>query len=200
MHLINRNTFLMKKILFPLLAIVLLFSCSSDDDSNGSQNACDFDIPFMVEGNKWTMNATQFGFDAGQVENELIGCGNSGMEVLITTPNGNISNNWKQEDGYLWTDANDAADNDGYNRVYKINAELGDVFTYTKNDGTVSTTEVIEIDAVITVPAGTFVCDVYKKTSTSVINETLLMWNHEVGQIKTDSGFVIFELDSYDFN
>lgn len=187
----------MKKILFSLFAIALLFSCSSDDSSE-SQNACDFDIPFMVEGNKWTMNATQFGFDAGQVENELMGCGDSGMEVLITTPNGSISNNWKQEDGYLWTDANDAVD--GYNRIYKINAEVGDIFTYTKNDGTVSTTEVIEIDSEITVPAGTFICDVYKKTSTSVINETIIMWNHEVGQIKTDSGFATFELESYNFD
>lgn len=187
----------MKKILFPLLVLALVFSCSSDDDSSGSQNACDFDIPFIVEGNKWTMNVTQFGFDAGQITNELMTCGESGMEVLITAPNGSLTNNWKQEGGYLWTDANDAVDD--YNRFYKINAVLGDVFEYTRNDGTVSTTEVIAIDSTITVPAGTFVCDVYKKTSTSVINETFTMWNHEVGQIKSDSGFSKFELDSYNF-
>lgn len=188
------------KYRIPILLLTLLtLNCSSSDDSNDdNQNSCEFSIPFVVEGNLWASNVTTFGFDGGQIENEIIGCGDNGMEVMITGPTGSITNHWKQEDGYLWTDANGAVG--GYNRFYKINAEVGDTFSYTREDGSEHTTEVIAIDSMITVPAGTFPCDVYKKTSTSVINETFTMWNHDVGQIKSDSGFTVFELDSYNFD
>ena len=186
------------RILF-LGLLMLAFNCSSSDDGdNGNNNSCEFDMPFIVEGNKWTSNVTTFGFDGGQIENEIIGCGDNGMEVMITGPTGSITNHWKQEDGYLWTDANGAVD--GFNRFYKKNAEVGDVFTYTNLNGDLYTTEVIAVDSTITVPAGTFICDVYKKTSTAVINETFTMWNHDVGQVKSDSGFTVFELASYNFD
>lgn len=187
---------------YRILALCLLlsvFNCSTSDDSNNdNQGSCEFDIPFVVPGNTWTSNVTTFGFDAGQIVNEVIGCGDGGMEVLITSPTGNISSNWKQEDGFLWTDANNAVD--GFNRFYKIDAQVGDTFSYTNNDGAVYTTEVIAVDSTITVPAGDFVCDVYRRTSTSIINEIFTMWNHDIGQIKSDSGFTVFELASYNFD
>ncbi|WP_369995320.1 hypothetical protein [Winogradskyella sp.] len=181
-----------------ILALLLTFSCSSNDNNNENSNSCEFDIPFVVQGNKWTSNVTTFGFDGGQIENEVMACGDNGLEVVITGPTGSITNIWKQEDGYLWTNANNAVE--GFNRFYKINAEVGDVFTYNNNEGALYTTEVIAVDSTITVPAGTFICDVYKKTSTNVINETFTMWNHDVGQVKSDSGFTVFELASYNFD
>ena len=189
----------MKLRIFAITILLLAFNCSSSDDNNENPNAtCEFDIPFVVEGYLWTSNVTQFGFDGGQITNELIGCGDNGMQVRLTSPTGNITSNWKQEGGYLWTDANDAVD--GFNRFYKIDAEVGDTFSYTRNSGAVYTTEVIAIDSMITVPAGTFPCDVYKRTSTSIINEIFTFWNHDVGQIKSDSGLTVFELASYNFD
>jgi len=186
------------KILFAFLALSIV-SCSSDNEpENPSSSSCEFDIPFVAEGNLWTVNVTTFGSSTVQITNEIIGCEEGGLKVEITGPDGSITNFWKQEDGYLWTDANNAEN--GFNRFYKKDASVGETFSYTRNDGTFVTREVIAIDSMITVPAGTFVCDVYKRTATNIINENIIMWNHEVGQIKSDSGFSVSELASYNFN
>lgn len=184
------------KVLYTFLALSII-SCSSSDDSE-TTGSCEFDIPFAVEGNKWTLDVSTFGVSQGQLEVEIGACGSSGLSVVITGPTGSITNRWKQEDGYLWTDANDAEN--GFNRFYKKNAIVGDVFSYTRNSGATSEREVIAVDSMITVPAGTFACDVYRIVRSDVINETISMWNHDVGEIKSDSGFSIIELASYDFN
>ncbi len=182
----------MKKILFPLLALALIFSCSSEDDSNDSGNSCDSTIPFLQKG--MTYNYAINGSNNSVI---AIGdCSENGFEVTRTSPIGNGVDIWRQNGEFLEVDSN--GNIDYWAKTYKLNASLGDSWTHTQPDGDIVTHTVISVDSTITVPAGTFTCKVFSYENTGTINTSYTFWDDTIGQIKEDAGFFVIELVSHE--
>ncbi len=190
------------KILF-LFSILLLVNCSSNDDDSDSQSGdCNSDIAFLEEGNVWNYNMSVFGLESSTAKLTVGQCNGEGylIERIFTSISTNESQTstdlWKQDGDLLLSDAEN--NNDYFAKIYKRNVTLGETWAHTRTDGTVATHEVIAIDSTIVVPAGSFVCNVFKYSTTSTINETFVSWNDEIGNIKEDGGgFLTLELTSY---
>jgi hypothetical protein len=181
--------------------MISLIGCSGDDDSSSASSSCDSTIPFFQTGKTFTYSVNQFGFDAGTLKLTYGTCNGSGYLVTRETFDtaGSLvlsaTDLHKQEGDFLLSDSNN--NNDYFAKIYKKNAALGDVWTVTRPDNSVVTHEVIAVDELVTVPAGTFTCKVFRFTTTSTVNESLVYWNDEVGNIKEDAGFLTLELLSY---
>ncbi len=189
------------KILF-LFSILLVFNCSSNDDDDSGSGDCNSDIAFLEEGNVWNYNMSVFGLESSTAKLTVGQCNGEGylIERIFTSISTNESQTstdlWKQDGDLLLSDAEN--NNDYFAKIYKRNVTLGETWTHTRTDGTVATHEVIAIDSTIVVPAGSFVCNVFKYSTTSAINETFVSWNDEIGNIKEDGGgFLTLELTSY---
>ena len=182
----------MKKFLFPLFALALLCSCSSDDDSSGSQSFCDTTIPFLQEGR--IMNYSINGTNSSVIS--IGSCSGNGFQVSRTSPIGNGTDIWRQNGEFLEVDSN--SNEDYYAKTYKLNASLGETWTHTQPDGDIVTHTVISVDSTITVGAGTFTCKVFSYQNSGTINTTHVFWDDAIGQIKEDAGFFIVELESYE--
>ena len=190
------------KILF-LFSILLLVNCSSnddDDDDDSQSGECNSDIVFLEEGNTWNYKMSSFGIESGLATLTVGQCNGEGFLIeraitsLSTNETQTATDLWNQEGDFLLSDANN--DDDYFAKIYKRNVTLGDSWTHTKSNGSVVTHEVIAIDSTIIVPAGSFVCNVFKYSSDSAINETFVSWNDEIGNIKED-GWISVELTSY---
>lgn len=184
----------MKKVLLSVFVLLIITSCSSNDDTSDSppQGFCDTTIPFLVEGR--IMNYT---FNTSSSASIAIGsCSGNGFQVTRTTPLGNGIDIWRQNGEFLEVDSN--GDEDYYAKTYKLNASLGETWTHTQSDGDVVTHTVISVDSTITVPAGTFTCKVFSYQNSGTINTSYTFWDDEIGQIKEDAGFVVLELESYE--
>ncbi len=190
------------KILF-LFSILLFVNCSSSDDDNDSQSGeCNTDIIFLEEGNTWNYKMSSFGIEYASATLTVGQCNGEGFLIdrTISSIDGTGSQTsldlWKQEGDFIYADANN--DNDYFAKTYKKNATLGETWTHTKPDGTIVTHEVIAVDSTIVVPAGSFVCNVFKYSSDSAINETFVSWNEDIGNIKEDGdGWITIELLGY---
>ena len=181
----------MKKILIPFFAVALLFSCSSNDDSSGSQSTCDSTIPFLLEGR--VMN---YEFNGSSGTSITVGsCDETGFSIDRITPLGNGIDIWRQNGGFLEADSN--GNGDYWAKIYKINATLGESWTHTQADGDIVTHTVISVDSTITVPAGTFTCKVFSYENSGTANTSYVFWDDAVGNIKEDAGFILLELESY---
>jgi hypothetical protein len=193
----------MKKITKLIAALTLLIGvgCSGDGDEASGDN-CISDIPFVQPGKSFTVNVTQFGMEAGTISFAIGECNGSGFLVSrkIYNPSGDLTNSatdlWKQKGEFLLTDSNN--NGDYFSKIYKKGAVLGDTWQVTRpSDGAVITHEVIDMDSLITVPAGTFHCKVFKYTNSKTINDSHIFWHDEIGQIKEDAGFMTTELKTY---
>tara|TARA_Y100000815_G_scaffold87805_1_gene76517 strand:- start:382 stop:933 length:552 start_codon:yes stop_codon:yes gene_type:complete len=182
----------MKNTLRALFIFTLLFSCSTEDDSNNSQNYCETDIPFLQSGR--VMNYLYSGVSGTSIT--IGNCDENGYEVERISPFGTGTDIWRQNGDYLETDSN--GNGDYWSKIYKLNAQLGDTWTHTQADGDEVTHTVISVDSTITVPAGTFTCKVFKYDNTGIINSSYVFWHDEIGNIKEDAGFLILELESYE--
>ncbi|WMI69156.1 hypothetical protein [Mangrovimonas sp. YM274] len=188
-----------------LLAISLFFNCSTDDGDSSATSNCETDIPFLQEGNSWTYQMTVFGFENGEASMTVGQCNGAGYEVERVVPNlstGQLETGtdlWMQDGDYL---INEVGNGSGtLAEIYKKNVSVGDVWTYTRGDGHTVTHEVVAVDSLITVPAGTFSCNVFKHTTTSAFNETFVCWNDDFGNIKEDGmGWFNLELINYQVN
>ena len=87
-------------------------------------------------------------------------------------------------------------DNDGdhFRKIYKKDAQLGDTWTETAEDGATVIHEVTDMDSLISVPAGDFHCKVYHYQKSDVFNDSYIFWNDEYGQIMEDAGFFQIKL------
>jgi len=188
------------KMAFAVLALAAL-GCSSSDDSpsnNNSQGSCDTDIPFFQTGKYEKYKVTQFGFDAGTMKLTFGECNGHGLISTMEFRDGSnnitqtITNRMWQDGQFLVTDPN----NDGtpYFKLYKKNAALNDSWTETDEDDAIITHTVVDMDSLITVPAGSFHCKVYHYTKSDIVNDSYIFWNDEHGQIMEDAGFFKMEL------
>lgn len=183
--------------LFFACMLTVLTACGGDDDSSAT-SSCVSTIPFFQTGKTFTYSATQFGFDAGTIRFTYGNCNGSGFLVTRETfdTSGNLTltatDLHKQEGDFLLSDSNN--NNDYFAKIYKKNAVLGETWSVTRPDESIVTHEVIAVDEVVTVPAGTFTCKVFRYTTTTTVNESLVYWNDEIGNIKEDAGFLTLEL------
>lgn len=191
----------MKKItkIVCAMAVVAMASCSSDSSSSGDN--CTSDIPFLQTGKTLNYKLSQFGYDAGTLRFTVGDCAGSGFLVsrqaydVNGTAAAPVTDLWKQEGDFLLTDSNN--NGDYFAKVYKKNATLGQTWSVTRPDGSIVTNEVVDIDSLVTVPAGSFHCIVYKYSTTSTINDSYVFWKDDVGNVMEDSGFFLLELMSY---
>ncbi len=192
------------KSIFKVLAVLpafFLFSCSSDSDSSESAT-CESDIEFFQTGKTVTYALTQFGFNAGTMRLDFGACNGNGVYSMLRTfsdPSGAETSSQTDKirinGDFLEIDvANSEA---FYERLYKKNAQLGDSWDDEKADGTIYHHEVYDMDSIVTVPAGTFHCIVYKGTTSTTINDRYLFWNDEFGQIMEDSGIWTMKMVSH---
>ncbi|WP_298553699.1 hypothetical protein [uncultured Algibacter sp.] len=185
------------------VCVLVFFNCSKDDDNENNSSSCDeSEISFLKKGNSWTYNIETLGTDNGEVSLTIKGCNGEGFSIDKEAKNSTFSevltgtDLWTETDEFILADAGINVDA----KIYKKNSQLGDVWMHTQADGGVATHEVISIDSLVTVPAGTFSCVVYKYTATDIINESFVFWNDEIGQIKEDAGFFSLELAEYSTN
>ncbi|GGC77307.1 hypothetical protein GCM10011508_00920 [Flavobacterium lutivivi] len=190
---------LFNKTLF-IIPALFLFSCSSD--SSSSSGNCDSDINFMQTGKILNYSLEQFGFVAGAMKLEFGACDGTGVYSLSRkyfdtsgAETGSQVDKIKIEGDYMKIDVSNSET--FYERLYKKNAQLGDTWEDTKADGTIYTREVIDVDSLITVPAGSFHCKVYKQTSSNSIGENYIFWNDEYGEIMEESLFLTLKLSSH---
>jgi len=188
----------MKKILLLVLTMAL-FNCSKDENDDNSSICNDSEIAFLKEGNTWSYNIKSLGFDNGELTLTIKNCNGEDYSIDRIAKNSSFDELLTGSD--LWEETSDfiVANTVGNEnaKIYKKNAKLGDTWMYTQKDGGVVTYEVIKMDSIITVPAGTFSCKVYKYNATDIINELFVFWNDEIGQIKENAGFVSLELSNY---
>lgn len=189
-----------KNLALGILAIGAM-SCSSDD-GDGDQNAdCESSIPFFQPGKFEKFAITQFGFQSGTMKLTFGECDGDGFESQMEFRDqaGNlqqtVSNIFWQDGDYLVGDAND--DGIDFHRIYKKNAALNDTWSETDEDGAEIVHTVIDLDSIITVPAGTFHCKVYKRTKSDLANDSHIFWHDEIGQIMEDAEFMKLELMEY---
>ncbi len=114
-------------------------------------------------------------------------------KLLQSSPTNNIARNINGI--YFKIDSNN--NNDYFAKIYKKNATLGESWNVTRPDGSIVTHEVVDIDSLVTVPAGSFHCKVFKYTTTTAVNESFVFWNDEVGNIMEDAGFFKLELKTH---
>ncbi len=194
----------MNKHLIALLILTFfMFNCStSDNPSEDSQN-CTTSFPFLEEGKTLKYNFSFFGGNATESVIKIKQCDGDGFLVdrtmydITTGKTETITDLWKQDGDFLLTDS--ANNKDYWSKIYKKNAVLGDKWSFENTNAKIITHEVIAVDSLITVPAGTFKCTVYKYTTSTTVNETFVSWNDEIGNIKEDGeGFFLLELKSYE--
>lgn len=174
------------------------FSCSSDDGDGNNAGNCDSNIPFFQTGKYQKYNVTQFGMLAGTMKLTFGDCAGDGLSTVMEFRNTanvvtqTVPNKFWQDGVFLTGDAN----NDGvdFHKIYKKDAQLNDTWTETDDDGAIITHTVVDMDSVVTVPAGTFHCKVYKRVKSDIINTSHLFWHDEIGQIMEDAEFVKLEL------
>ena len=191
----------MRKIILPIIAILTMVSCNNDDSSSNS--SCNSTIPFLQEGKILEYNIYQFGIHTGTLKYEIGSCNGDGFIVNRNSyqTNGTIYSSgtdlWKQDGDFLVTDSNN--NGDYFSKIYKKGAQLGDSWTFTRpTDDAVITHEVVDMDSIITVPAGTFHCKVFKYTNTANINDSHIFWDDQIGNIMEDAdGFFKIELKSH---
>lgn len=182
-----------------LSLIVLGTSCSKSDTA--APGSCDSSIPFLETGKTFTYKSTQFGFDAGTIKFTVGACNGTGFLVsrqqfsATGVEQTSATDLWKQDGDFLLSDS--SFNGDYFSKIYKKNAVLGETWEVTRPDGSIVTHEVVDIDSLVTVPAGEFHCKVFKYSTTSAINESHIFWVDEIGQIKEDAGFIVNELQSY---
>ena len=191
----------MKKITKFAMAFMLFGMISCSDDDSSSTSNCTSTIPFLQPGKTFTYNLSQFGFDSGTINLAYGECNGNGFLVTRQSfdPSGVAgaiaTDLYKQEGDFLLTDSNN--NNDYFAKIYKKNATLGESWNVTRPDGSIVTHEVVDIDSLVTVPAGSFHCKVFKYTTTTAVNESFVFWNDEVGNIMEDAGFFKLELKTH---
>lgn len=184
---------------------LLLASCSSDisGDPIATAEGCATDVQWLQPGKYVKYNLTQFGFTAGQMQMTFGECNGTGFvtERKMTDMSGNVISTTQdlvyREGNYVY---NDVGMDGGYASIlYKKGAQLGDTWSVTDDSGRVVTHEVVDIDSLVTVPAGTYHCKVYKYTTSTSATESFVFWNDEVGNVKESGSWIGMELQSHNY-
>ncbi|RZJ28736.1 MAG: hypothetical protein EOO48_09155, partial [Flavobacterium sp.] len=172
------------KMAFAALAIGAI-GCSSDDGGASQPGNCDSNIPFFHTGKFFKYNVAQFGINAGTMKLSFGECSGDGFASTMESRNtsnvvtSTIPNTFWQDGAFIVGDAN----NDGidFHKIYKKDAALNDSWTETDADGAVITHTVVDMDSLITVPAGSFHCKVYHYEKSDIINDSYIFWDDGVG-------------------
>jgi hypothetical protein len=188
----------MKKITLLLLGIIILGtfnSCKKDSPAAALTNP----IPYVKVGHKWVYNVTG-GFT-----------GFSTITYEYTANNGEIYKMESMFDDTKGTDAffyyvggyineYEAGSSRGANQQWLKwdNVKVGDKWTRVTADETYYH-EVMSLDEVVTVPAGTFTCKKIKVTFKNAFNEQEEYYNDTYGLIKEDDLMMSTELASKNF-
>lgn len=177
-----------------------LYSCSSD--SSSSSGNCQSDIAFLQTGKTLNYSIEQFGFPSGSMNLAFGNCNGNGLFAVNRTfldtngaQTGTQVDKIKIDNDYMKIDV--ANSETFYERLYKKNVALHDTWQDQKADGTIYYREVVDIDSLITVPAGNFHCKVYKQTTSNAIGENYIFWNDQIGEIYEDSGIFTLKLLSH---
>ena len=184
-----------------LAVFFALTSCSGDDAPAVAANNCATDIDFFHTGNFLDYEISQFGMAAGSMRMTFGECSGAGYITTREVYNAEgtlMSTSYdllKQEGDFLLSD--EGNDGDFFSKLYKKNAIVGDEWQVTRPDGSIIYHEVIATDSIVTVPAGTFECIVYKYTRSDIVNDSYIFWNDQVGNIKEDAGFFVIELQDH---
>lgn len=174
-----------------LLLAMIAAGCGPESSGN---DFCNTDIPFLMEGKVWHYQTT--GSTNGSASLTVGACNGDGYVVTGTMNGTDYTDLYREKNGYLEVDSD--YDSDYFSKNYKLNAQLGDSWTHVMSDGTIVTHEVISVDSIITVPAGTFTTKVFKYYTTSALNSSYTFWDDEIGEIKENRGSLIIELESYE--
>lgn len=187
------------KMAFAVLALATI-GCSSDSDGGSTEN-CDTDIAFFQTGKYEKFQVSQFGMNAGTMKLTFGECDGTGL--VSTMEFRNASNVVTQTlPMKFWQDGQFLV-SDPYNngapffKQYKKDAQLNDTWTETGENDAVITHTVVDMDSLITVPAGSFHCKVYHYEKSDIINDSYIFWNDEVGQVMEDAGFLKYELTEH---
>lgn len=179
-----------------------IISCGGDDDNNNPvipvTGNCTTNIPFFQTGKYAKYQLSQFGSESGTMKLTYGSCGGTGLISPMEFRNTSnvvtqtVQNRMWQNGVWLMNDAK----NDGIDllKLYKKDAQLNDSWTETLADGDVVTHTVVDIDSLITVPAGSFHCKVYHYEKSDIINDSYIFWNDQYGQIMEDAGFFKIEM------
>ena len=188
------------KVAFAAFAMAFI-SCNNDGNDSEPSGNCESDIEWFQEGKFQSYAVKQFGFNAGTMKMTFGECTGGGRLTSrqVYGPDGALASETEdliKEDGdFLISDVGN--DGEYWAKLYKKNAALGETWSVTRLDGSIVTPEVVDTDSIVTVPAGTFHCKVYKYTTTTAINDSYIFWNDETGQIKEDAGFMTLELTEH---
>jgi len=175
------------------------FGCSSDSDGGTPATGnCNSDIPFFQTGKFEKFKFTQLGTDMGTMKLSFGDCDGTGLVSSMEFRNTSnvvtqtIPMKFYQEGVFLISDPN----NNGapFLKQYKKDAQLNDTWTETSENGATIIHTVVDVDSLITVPAGSFHCKVYHYEKSDIINDSYIFWNDEYGQIMEDAGFMKLEL------
>ncbi|WP_163444761.1 hypothetical protein [Flavobacterium columnare] len=196
---------ILKRKLSLFYICLFLVSCSKEnnigvapDSSNGN---CESSIPFLKTGKELVFDFFQFGINSGTMKMTFGNCNGEGFLVTrgFYDTFGKLHRSsvdlMKQEGDFLLIDSNN--DKDYFSKNYKKNAKLNEEWKYTRSDKAVVTHKVIDLDSMITVPAGTFHCKVFKFSTTTAINDSYVFWNDDIGNVYEDTGFFKMELKSF---
>lgn len=193
----------MKKLkgLFLFGLATLSVACSNDNDSPANAFSCESDIPFVQTGRSFDLELFQLGTVTQRFNITVGQCDGNGFDVQRTTRNGAgaIINSQQSKirlnNGYV---EGVTPGTDVTQRIFKKNAAVGDVWEDIGVSGGTIRQEVIDLDSIVTVPAGTFSCVVTKYDDESQFGTSYMFYNAQVGQVLQDAGF--YELRLTDHN
>ncbi len=193
----------MKKLkgLFLFGLATLSVACSNDNDSSANAFSCESDIPFVQTGRSFDLELFQLGAVVQLYTISVGECDGQGFDVQRLTRNaagvavGTVQSKIRINNGYV----------EGFSpqtgitqRIFKKNAAVGDVWEDIGISGGTIRQQIIDLDSIITVPAGTFSCVVTKYDDESQLGTSYMFYNAQVGQVLQDAGF--YELRLTDHN
>jgi hypothetical protein len=188
------------KILIAFISIFFI-NCSKPSPETIAPTTINSSFPFLNINKYSNFKAIQLGSIVGSLKVTVGNYEENGFLVTETKydPNGvEISTDydlWKEENGYIKL-YNHKSTLD-VSRIYKLNPILNESWQDINSNGETVTHRVVDIDSLITVPAGSFHCKVIKFELSSGVNESYTFWNDEYGKIQEDIGYIRIKLDSH---
>ena len=184
--------------LFAFFALAMIIGCTDNDNSNEEIDCPTTDFPFVKDGNYWEYDMTIFGTKT-DLSMSLNGCSSRGFNLEMYSYDIS-SGKYKTRNGYWWQDGDqlktDPSGNSDVAIIYEKDLKVGDFWTYIKNDGREISYEVIALNQVVTVPAGTFICTEIEYNG----GQSLIYMNDDIGVVKEDAFITLMELRSYVLN
>ncbi|XZF13054.1 hypothetical protein ACTHGU_14805 [Chitinophagaceae bacterium MMS25-I14] len=183
-------------------------SCKKNDSSGSSgSGGCQNNgyIKFLKVGNKWNYNYLDFFSADTSMTMEITSEPSSGVFVTTLTGGGYVvsatGNKRYTQECNDWMLVNPAIAPTAADKTYKLNRQLNDTWTTIPGNITTITNSytVIGKNVPVTVPAGTFTCDVFAYNQQGTFNTDTIYFSNEVGYIKYVGFLYEYELKSKNF-